>query len=154
MKQEQIAEALQTLGVGAGHIVFVHSSLSSIGYVEGGADAVVDAFSDVLGSTGTLVVPAFTFSHGGELNPVFDPIRDASEMGRITEVARTRPRCTAEPSPAALCRCFGSPRRRDHRCPRTLRVGSRRSLLETLRIGRTHLNAWCSLPPLYLLPRY
>ena len=91
MKQEQIAEALQTLGVQTGHIVFVHSSLSSIGYVEGGADAVVDAFLDVLGSTGTLVVPAFTFSHGGKLNPVFDPIRDASEMGRITEVARTRP---------------------------------------------------------------
>ena len=91
MKQEQIAKALQTLGVGAGHIVFVHSSLSSIGYVEGGADAVVDAFLDVLGSTGTLVVPTFTFSHGGKINLVFDPIRDASEMGRITEVTRTRP---------------------------------------------------------------
>ena len=91
MKQEQIAEALQTLGLGAGHIVCVHSSLSSIGYVEGGADAVVDAFLDVLGSTGTLVVPTFTFSHGGKLNPVFDPIQDPSEMGRITEVARTRP---------------------------------------------------------------
>ena len=91
MKREQIAEALQTLGLGAGHIVFVHSSLSSIGYVEGGADAVVDAFLDVLGSTGTLVVPTFTFSHGGKLDPVFDPIRDPSEMGRITEVTRTRP---------------------------------------------------------------
>lgn len=91
MKREQIAEALQTLGLGAGHIVFVHSSLSSIGYVEGGVDAVVDAFLDVLDSTGTLVVPTFTFSHGGKPNPVFDPIRDASEMGRITEVTRTRP---------------------------------------------------------------
>ena len=91
MKQEQIAEALHTLGLGVGHIVFVHSSLSSIGYVEGGADAVVDAFLDVLGSTGTLVVPTFTFSHGRKLDPVFDPIRDPSEMGRITEVTRTRP---------------------------------------------------------------
>ena len=91
MKQEQIAEALQTLGLGSGHIVFVHSSLSSIGYVEGGADAVVDAFLEVLGSTGTLVVPTFTFSHGGKLDPVFDPIQDPSEMGRITEVTRTRP---------------------------------------------------------------
>ena len=91
MKREQIAEALQTLGLGAGHIAFVHSSLSSIGYVEGGADAVVDAFLAVLGSTGTLVVPTFTFSHGGKLDPVFDPIRDPSEMGRITEVTRTRP---------------------------------------------------------------
>ena len=91
MKREQIAEALKTLGLGAGHIVFVHSSLSSIGYVEGGADAVVEAFLDVLDSTGTLVVPTFTFSHGGNPNPVFDPIRDVSEMGRITEVARTHP---------------------------------------------------------------
>ncbi len=91
MKKEEIAEALQTLGLGASHIVFVHSSLSSIGYVEGGADAMVDALLDVLGSTGTLVVPTFTFSHGGKLDPVFDPIRDPSEMGRITEVTRTRP---------------------------------------------------------------
>ena len=65
MKREQIAEALQALGLQTSHIVFVHSSLSSIGYVEGGADAAVDAFLDVLGSTGTLVVPTFTFSHGG-----------------------------------------------------------------------------------------
>lgn len=91
MKREQIAEALRTLGLEAGHIVFVHSSLSSIGYIEGGADAVVDAFLDVLGPTGTLVVPSFTFSHGRKLNPVFDPIQDPSEMGRITEVTRTRP---------------------------------------------------------------
>ena len=91
MKQEAIAEALQTLGLEAGHIVFVHSSLSSIGYVEGGADAVVDAFLAVLGSTGTLAVPTFTFSHGGKPNPVFDPVRDPSEMGHISEVVRTRP---------------------------------------------------------------
>ena len=91
MKREQIAEALQTLDLEAGHIVFVHSSLSSIGYVEGGADAVVGAFFDLLGSTGTLVVPSFTFSHGGKSNPVFDPIRDPSEMGRISEGVRTHP---------------------------------------------------------------
>ena len=91
MKREQISEALQALGLQVGHIVFVHSSLSSIGYVEDGADTMVDAFLDVLGSTGTLVVPTFTFSHGGKSNPVFDPIQDPSEMGRITEVTRTRP---------------------------------------------------------------
>ena len=91
MKRAQIAEALQTLGLRPGHIIFVHSSLRSIGYVEDGADAVVNAFLDLLGPTGTLVVPAFTFSHGGKSNPVFDPIQDPSEMGRISEVVRTRP---------------------------------------------------------------
>ena len=51
----------------------------------------VDAFLDVLGLTGTLVVPTFTFCHGRAAKPVFDPARDPSEMGRITEIARTRP---------------------------------------------------------------
>jgi aminoglycoside 3-N-acetyltransferase len=91
LTQEQIASELQKLGIQAGNIVFVHSSLSSMGYVEGGTDTVVNAFLSVLGSAGTLVVPTFTFCHGRVANPVFDPVRDPSEMGRITEATRTRP---------------------------------------------------------------
>ena len=89
--REQIAGALQAVGLQAGDIVFVHSSLSSMGYVEGGADTAVDAILDVLGPEGTLVVPTFTFFHGHKTDPVFDPACDPSEMGRITEVTRTRP---------------------------------------------------------------
>ena len=77
--------------MGAGSIVFVHSSLSSMGYVDGGADAVVDALVEVLGAEGTLAVPTFTFVHGGKTKPLFDPQRDPAEMGRIAEVTRTRP---------------------------------------------------------------
>ena len=154
MEREQIAEALQALGLQTSHIVFVHSSLSSVGFVEGGADAVVDAFLDVLGSTGTLVVPTFTFSHGGAPNPVFDPIRDPSEMGRITEVTRTRPGAQRSCHLLHSVAASGTPRGRYRRCPWTLRLGSRWSLLETLRTGRTHLNARCSLSPLYLLSCY
>jgi aminoglycoside 3-N-acetyltransferase len=90
LTRPQIASALQALGLGAGQIVFVHSSLRSLGHVEGGADAVVDAFLDVLGTTGTLVVPTFTFVYNQAVNPVFDPRRDPSEMGRISEAVRTR----------------------------------------------------------------
>lgn len=89
--QEQICEALRTLGLPSGAIVFVHSSMSSIGYVEGGAEALVDAFLQVLGPAGTLSVPTFTFSHSGKTDPVFDPASDPSEMGRLTEETRTRP---------------------------------------------------------------
>ena len=87
----QISEALQALGLPGGAIVFVHSSMSSIGYVEGGAETLVDAFLQVLKPAGTLAVPAFTFSHSGSANPVFDPALDPSEMGRLTEETRTRP---------------------------------------------------------------
>ena len=44
LTRDQIAAALRALGLPAGAIVFTHSSMSSIGYVEGGADTIVDAF--------------------------------------------------------------------------------------------------------------
>ena len=91
LTRDQIAATLRALGLPAGAIVFVHSSLSSIGHVKDGADTMVNAILDILGPEGTLVVPTFTFVHGGSDNPVFDPARDPSEMGRITEVTRTRP---------------------------------------------------------------
>ncbi|MCY4083077.1 MAG: AAC(3) family N-acetyltransferase [Caldilineaceae bacterium] len=89
--EERIGEALRALGLPSGAIVFVHSSMSSIGYVEGGAEALVDAFLKVLGPGGTLAVPTFTFSHSASGDPIFDPALDPSEMGRLTEETRTRP---------------------------------------------------------------
>jgi aminoglycoside 3-N-acetyltransferase len=88
---EQIVNELRALGLSAGQVVFVHSSLSSLGHVPGGAETVVDAFLEVLGSTGTLVVPTFTFAHGRADAPIFDLQQDQSEMGAITEALRTRP---------------------------------------------------------------
>ena len=88
--RDQIAAALRVLGLPTGAIIFVHSSMSSIGYVEGGADSIVDAFLRVLGPAGTLIVPTFTFFHARSANPVFDSTHDPSEMGRLTEVIRTR----------------------------------------------------------------
>ncbi|MEM7127520.1 MAG: AAC(3) family N-acetyltransferase [Chloroflexota bacterium] len=87
----QIVASLRSLGLQEGRIVFVHSSLSSLGYVDGGAETVVDAFLTVLGETGTLSVPTFTFAHSQQPNPLFDPALDPSEMGKITEAVRTRP---------------------------------------------------------------
>lgn len=91
VSREQIVHELHNLGLNAGQIVFVHSSLSSLGHVADGADTVVNAFLDVLGATGTLVVPTFTFAHGRADDPIFDPHQDRSEMGAITEAVRTRP---------------------------------------------------------------
>jgi aminoglycoside 3-N-acetyltransferase len=92
LTRHQIIAALHALELRAGQVVFVHSSLRSLGHVDGGAATVVDAFVDVLGPTGTLVVPTFTFAHNQVVNSVFDPQHDPSEMGRISEVVRTRPK--------------------------------------------------------------
>ena len=44
LTRDDIAQGLRELGLAAGDAVLLHSSLSSIGRVVGGADAVIDAF--------------------------------------------------------------------------------------------------------------
>ena len=58
--KEDIKRGLRKLGVREGELVVVHSSLSSFGYVIGGADAVIDALFEVVGHTGTVIMPAHT----------------------------------------------------------------------------------------------
>jgi aminoglycoside 3-N-acetyltransferase len=55
-----LASDLRALGLNAGDTVLVHSSASSLGFVVGGAQTVVQALLDVLGPDGTLVVPTHT----------------------------------------------------------------------------------------------
>lgn len=52
-----IRKALERLGITEGDMVLVHSSLRSLGAVEGGAASVIQGFEDLLGKEGTLVMP-------------------------------------------------------------------------------------------------
>ena len=94
--KDDIAGELVGLGVPRGGLLFVHSSLSAIGEVEGGADAVVDALLEALGPEGTLVVPTFTYAdphdYPDSIDPkwIFDPATTHSGMGSITNAVRTR----------------------------------------------------------------
>ena len=51
---------LKDIGVREGKPLLVHASLRSVGEIEGGAETLVEAFREVLGANGTLLVPAFT----------------------------------------------------------------------------------------------
>ena len=57
-----IEDGLRQLGLPRGAAVEVHSSLSSLGWVEGGAPAVVDALMNVVGQEGALVMSAYPVS--------------------------------------------------------------------------------------------
>ena len=87
--KEDIKEGLKAVGLGKGNIVLVHSSLSSFGYVVGGADTVADALLETVGEEGTVAVPSFTFSLAKD-GSVFDVMNTPSEMGTISEALRKR----------------------------------------------------------------
>ncbi|WP_420033028.1 aminoglycoside N(3)-acetyltransferase [Streptomyces sp. cg28] len=55
-----LATDLRALGVESGETLLVHTSLSSLGWVNGGPAAVVHALLDALGPGGTLAVPTQT----------------------------------------------------------------------------------------------
>ena len=87
------------LGLGDARVVVLHGSLSSIGWVDGGADAVIDAFLDAMDSRATLMVPTFTrcfaprsFGRSiGNESGSFGRMETRSTVGRITETLRKRP---------------------------------------------------------------
>lgn len=66
--RSSLAREFIDMGLKKGDTVLVHSSLSSIGYVVGGGEAVVEALMDVITEEGTIVMP----THTGQLcDPVF-----------------------------------------------------------------------------------
>ncbi len=90
----EIVAGLREVGLQPGDLVQVHSSLSSFGYVEGGAEAVVDALLEAVGPEGTLMVP--TFNHMAReafdgSDEIFDVRTTRSINGAITEAVRLRP---------------------------------------------------------------
>lgn len=106
----RLASDLKALGLAPGAVVIVHASMSRLGWVPGGAQAVIAALLDVLGDTGTLVMPA----HSGHLTdpagwqappvpqawweairaemPAYDPaLTPTRMMGAVAESFRTYP---------------------------------------------------------------
>jgi aminoglycoside 3-N-acetyltransferase len=87
LSPSQIVADLRALGVTPGMDVMIHSALSRIGHVQGGADAVVDALLEAIGPEGTLLAPSF--NHGGAR--VFNPRATPTTNGAIPDALWRRP---------------------------------------------------------------
>jgi aminoglycoside 3-N-acetyltransferase len=108
----RLAADLRGLGVRPGQTVLVHASMRGIGWVEGGAPAVVAALRGALGPEGTLVAGAGTpensvtsRAHRAETDgftpaqavgfrgrmPAFDRENTPTSVGAVAEAVRTAP---------------------------------------------------------------
>ena len=99
----QLVRDLRRLGLRRGMDVMVHSSLSSIGHVVGGAEAVIDALLAVIGSRGTLVMPSFNHSRA----EVFNPLTTPTTNGAIAEAFWRRPEAVRSLHPSHAVAAIG-----------------------------------------------
>ena len=94
---EEIKTKLIELGIKPGDSLIVHSAMSQIGFIVGGADTVIDGFLKVLTEEGTLLMPAYPFRgtmvEYMKSDEIFDVLNSPSYMGRLTETFRNRPQC-------------------------------------------------------------
>ncbi|MDJ0663336.1 MAG: AAC(3) family N-acetyltransferase [Acidimicrobiia bacterium] len=107
---------LVALGIATGDVLLVHGSLSALGRVPGGEQAVVMAIRDVIGPEGTIVVPAQSWQlcdpaylrieppeHWDQVRaelPAYDPRwTPTRSMGLIAEAVRTHPEAVRSSHP-------------------------------------------------------
>ncbi len=122
---DRLRKDLQKLGVCSGDTLFVHSSLSAIGWVCGGQVAVCNALLDAVGKNGTVVMPAHTPGNSDpaeweappvpaawhaairETMPPFDRDKSPSEgVGAIAECFRHYPGALRSAHPqTSFCAC-------------------------------------------------
>ncbi len=91
IKFDEIVAGFKTANVLPGDTVLIHSALRPFGMVDGGASTVAKALKEAVGAEGTVIAPAFCFSHEINENPIVDPLNDPSEMGAISEAVRKLP---------------------------------------------------------------
>lgn len=111
LSQDDLVRELKGMGINQGDHLLVHSSLSKIGYVEGGAATVVDALLKAVGENGNLLMPnspnaSFQIDYIQSL-PYFDVLNSPSKLGAITEYHRLHPLSIRSWHPTEPVSCIG-----------------------------------------------
>lgn len=86
----ELINNMREMGIDPKGTLLIHSSMKSIGRVDGGADTVLDALIEYM-KDGLLVLPTHTWDSIGSKNPVFDAANTASCVGLLTNMFMKRP---------------------------------------------------------------
>ena len=91
--QEDLKQSLLSAGIQPGDHLMVHASLSKMGFIEGGANTVVDVLKEMVGAEGLILMPTSPIARLQldyvSANPLFDVLATPSAMGKVSEVFRT-----------------------------------------------------------------
>lgn len=103
MKKNELVQELKNIGIQEGMELEVHSSLSSFGYMEGGAETVIEALMECVGTNGSIFMPALRFGPAMELTEedksmgitvkikILPEDAQRTDMGIIADTFRQRP---------------------------------------------------------------
>lgn len=124
--KEDIIRALTAVGVRPGQSIMVHTSLSSLGYVCGGAQMVIEALMECVGKEGTIMMPSQSWKnldpeagvHWEEPKEWWQIIRDhwpaydkaitpTNTMGAVAEMFRRWPGVLRSDHPARSVAAWG-----------------------------------------------
>lgn len=124
--KSDILEAFHRLGISSGQTIMVHTSLSSIGFVCGGAQIVIEALLESVGPEGTIMMPTQSWKnldpetgvHWEEPKEWWQAIRDnwpaydkhitpTNTMGAVAEMFRTWPGVMRSNHPARSVAAYG-----------------------------------------------
>lgn len=87
--KEELKEFFKKMGLSGEEAIMVHSSMKSIGEVEGGADTVVDAFMEYF-ANGLFMTPTHTWDRMNAEYNVFNPKTESVCVGIIPDIFRQR----------------------------------------------------------------
>ena len=108
--KHEIIAGLRTIGIKKGDILLAHSSLKGFGYVDGGADTVIDALLETVGNEGTVMLPTITGTreHGPDFPPILDVRNTPCWTGLIPETFRKRPDAVRSLNPTHSVSAIGA----------------------------------------------
>jgi len=105
--REYLKQAFADLGICAGMKVMVHSSLKSFGYVEGGADTVIDVLMELVTEEGTLLFPSFNHEAPYFEGDIYDVTRTPTTNGKIPDTFWRRPGVSRSINPTHAFAAWG-----------------------------------------------
>ena len=106
--KNDLRKDLENLQIAPSDTLLIHSSMKSIGEVDGGADAVLDMLMDYFKESGLLLFPTLSYRSVNAGNTCFDVANTPACTGILAELFRKKPGVVRSLHPTHSLAAFGN----------------------------------------------